>query len=244
MACKPPKDLTSAMLSAAAQDGTSNFAVTFTVRLTHPELLARPVEVQRRREQAASAPFQQQPHAHMPNEDRGAAAAGSVQGAAQEHHRGHAHQPEPEAEQGQGQERHEAAANPFHRYLEQLFPFPAGASTLPPDRLALSLPDELSPSEVQAHAAARLEMEAKRAVAQLLSDAPPPHQLLSSILGAQLRKLLGGHKCPGGGLRRLCTLAPQVFEVLPQVGGAPHARSVWRPHSSSPAWCSSGASVP
>ncbi len=184
--------------------------------------------------QAAYAPFHQQPHAHMLNEDRSAAAEGSVQGVALEHHRGQEQQLEPAQGQGQeqgqgqgqGQGQQEAAAHAFHRYLEQLFPFPADASTLPPDPLTLSLPDELSPSEIQAHAAALLEVEAKRAVAQLLSDAPPPHELLSNNLYAQLRKLLGGRKCPAGGLRRLCLSAPHVFGVLPQVGGALLARCV------------------
>lgn len=97
---------------------------------------------------------------------------------------------EPQPAQGQPQE------HPLRRHLEKLFPYPQGPSTPAP---------------------ARLQVEAKRALAQLLADAPPPHQVHASALGAPLLQLLGGRRCPDG-MRRLCATSPRVFEVVPQVG--------------------------
>ncbi len=58
-ACKPPNHLTSALLSASAQEDTSN--ALFTVRLTHPELLAR-IAVQGRQVEHEEQQQDEPPH--------------------------------------------------------------------------------------------------------------------------------------------------------------------------------------
>ncbi len=153
--------------------------------------------------QAAAAgpwPAQQQQQQQLPREDRQEQGQYERRGAAPAGNAPVAVQELQEPQQGQGQQQD----HPLRHLLEQLFPYPQGPSTPDPERL---------------------EVEAKRAVAQLLADAPPPHQLLSHKLGAPLWKLLGGRKYPDG-LRRLCTLAPHAFEVLPQVGRAGIARAL------------------
>ncbi len=237
------------MVSVRAQQGTGG--IHFTVRVTHPELLAWAAEVQGRQvdnaeEQQQDAPphgdgrqeherEQQQDvsaavpvhvsqqlaaaHAtvgHVPNPVPAAdtrrhagtsgsgssnppPAAAALLQPQQHHHQQHDAVPVPQdPQQGQGrpQEHPQEQPHPLRRHLAKLFPYPQGASTPDP---------------------ARLEVEAKRALAQLLVDAPPPHhQLHASALGAPLLQLLGGRRCPDG-MRRLCATAPHVFKVIPQV---------------------------